>query len=85
METITRQLRGIPDWVLKEYLESLGGQLQPDGWFTGPGWQARFTRLPDEKHGPMVFQCYQLEFQGDAETLRQVWPRFELKILRPGG
>jgi hypothetical protein len=23
MEIITRQLKGIPDWVLKEYLESL--------------------------------------------------------------
>ena len=70
MEIITRELRGIPDWVLKEYLESLCGQLQADGWFTAQGWQARYIRLQDFIYGPMVFQRYLLEFQGDAATLR---------------
>jgi len=85
MEEITQELKGIPDWVLKEYLESLGGQLQQDGWFNGVGWRAHYTRLQDVSYGVMVFQRYLLEFQGDAETLSQVWPRFELKIMRPGG
>lgn len=85
IETITRELRGLPDWVLHEYLEKLGGLPQPDGSFAGEGWQARLTRLPDEKRGVMVFCVYRLEFSGEDDVLREVWPRFELKILRPGG
>ncbi len=47
METITCDLRGIPDWVLEEYLVKLGGIKQPGGYFLGQGWRADITRLPD--------------------------------------
>lgn len=85
METISLDLRGMPDWVLYEYLQSMGGQLQPDGWFVGQGWQAHLLRLPDHVVGPMVFVNYRVEFQGEPDPLKAAWARFELKILRPGG
>lgn len=85
IETITRELRGLPDWVLHEYLTKLGGQPQPDGSYAGDGWQARLIRLPDIKRGALTFCVYRLEFSGENDVLRVVWPQFELKILRPGG
>jgi hypothetical protein len=85
IETITRELHGLPDWVLHEYFAKLGGQPQPDGSYAGDGWQARLIRLPDQHHGVMTFCVYRLEFSGEDEVLRVVWPQFELKILRPGG
>jgi hypothetical protein len=85
IETITRELRGLPDWVLHEYLTKIGGCQQPDGSFAGDGWQARLTRLPDIQRSVMTFCVYRLEFSGESEVLRKIWPQFELKILRPGG
>jgi len=82
---ITRELRGIPDWVLQEYLESLGGKLQSEGCYQGDGWQARFTPLESIRYGPMEFCRFQVEFEGEPDVLPKVWKRFELKIMRPGG
>jgi len=78
-------IRGIPDWVLREYLEKLGGQENPDGGFSGNGWQANITRLADEPRHSLVFQCYRVVINGDPGTVSQVWKGFELRILRPGG
>ncbi len=85
METIVRELRGIPEEVLREYLLGLGGQLQPDGGLVGDGWQARLTRLPDYQIGKAAFCNYRFELEGEADVLRELWPRFEVRILRPGG
>lgn len=85
IETITRELRGLPDWVLCEYLTKIGGRQQPDGSFTGDGWQAGLTRLPDIHRGVLTYCVYRLEFRGESAVLREVWPQFELRILRPGG
>ncbi|GAP15540.1 hypothetical protein LARV_03330 [Longilinea arvoryzae] len=85
IETITRELRGLPEWVLREYFTKLGGLPQPDGSYAGDGWQARLIQQPDLKRGGMTFCVYRLEFSGEQDVLRVVWPQFELKILRPGG
>jgi hypothetical protein len=85
IETITRELRGIPDWVLHEYFTKLGGLPQPDGSYASANWEARLTRLPDVQKGIMTFCVYRLDFSAEAAVLREVWPKFELKILRPGG
>jgi len=69
----------------EDYLESLGDQLKENGWFIGLGRRANYARLPDSTYGRMNFQHYLIELKGDAETLNQVRPRFELKIMRPGG
>jgi hypothetical protein len=85
MEKMMRELRGIPEWVLRKYLEKLGGQYQPDGWFCGAGWKARLTLLEDQQYKTLTFCCVKVEFEGDSQALAEVWPRFELKTLRPGG
>lgn len=85
IETITRELRGLPEWVLREYFAKLGGSPQPDGSYAGSGWQALLIRQPDLQRGGMTFCVYRLEFSGESDVLRVVWPQFEIKILRPGG
>jgi hypothetical protein len=36
---------GVPAWLLRAYLQELGGAEQPDGAVQGPGWTARLEPL----------------------------------------
>jgi len=77
MEVITRELRGLPG---KPGRSIEGKWLVQRSWLAGELYPPTGLNL-----WPMIFQRYLIEFQGDAETLNQVWPRFKLKIMRPGG
>ena len=45
MQTLTREMRGIPFFLLKEYLVELGGVLAEDDVVTGKGWAVRLTKM----------------------------------------
>jgi hypothetical protein len=85
MSTLTRELHGITEETLRSYLIRLGGMAQPDGNVTGSDWMARVIRLPDYKLGRASFCSYRVEMAGDPQTLREIWQRFELMTMRPGG
>ncbi len=83
METVVRELHGIPEDTLHGYLQRVGGQAQPDGGFAGEGWQARIEPLPDYCLGRLRLCSCRITFSGAAAA--RVWRQFELYILRPGG
>lgn len=85
MVTIIRELRGIPARVLVEYMETLGGKVAADHCITGDGWQARLVPMEDYSFGLLKTSQMRLEWQGDEQSYRTIWPQLELKFLRIGG
>ena len=85
MAVYEREIRGVPMWVVREYLEQLGGQSKADGWLQGPGWKARLTPMEDYQIGSLHVGQTQLELQGDAKAVAEVRDALEKKLLRAGG
>jgi len=80
-----RELRGVPLWLVREYLEQLGGRLDADGLFQGPGWRARLTELEDYQLGSLRVARLQLELQGDAGSVERATQALDKRLLRAGG
>jgi hypothetical protein len=47
------QIHAIPLWLLREYLEELGGELMEDGQIIGRGWQAKLEKMPPREIGSL--------------------------------
>jgi len=85
MASYIREMRGIPLWLLKEYLEALGGKAADDGYVAGAGWTACLTQLADFKLGSLSVGQVRLEVQADEDGWRLLQPVLEKKLLRAGG
>jgi hypothetical protein len=90
-----RVLRGIPRWLLVDYLESLGGStvgsgdgiaLKPDeDLVVGDGWQARLTQLEDFRVGSLSSGQVRLVVTGDPDEVRGMLARLAPRLFRGGG
>lgn len=80
-----RELRGVPIWLVREYLQALGGQIDADGWLHGPGWSARLTEMEDYQIGSLRVARLHLELRGDATAVVQAQHALEKRLLRAGG
>ena len=89
-----RVLRGIPLWLLRDYLEKLGGTVSEilDGspdveeeLVSGDGWQARLTQMEDYKIGSLSSGQVRLVVTGDADEVRGMLSRLAPRLSRGGG
>jgi hypothetical protein len=90
-----RVLRGIPRWLLVEYLEGLGGTaIEPGGssgladeedLVMGDGWQARLTQMEDFRVGSLSSGQVRLEVTGDPDEIRGMLARLAPRLFRGGG
>jgi hypothetical protein len=88
-------LRGIPRWLLCEYLEDLGGRVvtsDSDGGaaaeedvVAGDGWQARLTQLEDFRVGSLSSGQVRLTVTGDPDEVRGMLSRLAPRLFRGGG
>ena len=78
-------LRGIPLWLLRNYIQELGGLPAADGWLAGAGWQARLTELEDYHIGSLQVGQVRLEWRADELAQDRTWPLLEKKLMRGGG
>jgi hypothetical protein len=78
-------LRGIPLWLLREYLQELGGAAAEDGSVSGPGWLARLEQAEDFRIGPLGIGQVRLQIEASAESWQALRPALEKKLLRAGG
>ncbi len=85
METRIHDIRGIPLWLLRDYLVDLGGVVQPDGAVAGPAWQGRLTRLDDVRIGSLRVGEVRMELRGTPEALQRLEHALHFKLLRAGG
>lgn len=85
MTVITHELRGIPLWLLRDYLLDLGGNALSDEQVVGPGWQVQLTRLDDFRIGSLRVGQVRLELRGEPEALAKLEQGLRPKLLRAGG
>jgi hypothetical protein len=84
MQTVIREIRGIPYFLLKEYLQELGGTLIQEDVVAGDGWRVRLERIAPFRLGSLEVGQTRLTMEledGKAEDFLQ---RFALKTLRAG-
>lgn len=85
MTEISHEIRGIPLWLLRDYLVDLGGQAQSEAQVIGPGWQAQLTRLADFRLGSLRVGQVRLDLRGEPDALARLEQGLRPKLLRAGG
>ncbi len=82
---VDRVVRGIPTWLLREYLQELGARRGRNGVLRADGWTARVERADDFQVGSLRVGQVRLRLYGSSETLGPVVAALEKKLLRGGG
>lgn len=85
MASQRREIRGIPLWLLRDYLLELGGESQADGAIAGQGWQARLQQIEDFQLGSLRVGQVALVLEVEAGAEDNILPALEKKLLRAGG
>lgn len=85
MVTYEREVRGIPLWLLREYLVAEGGKVDEEGRIAGPGWVARLTQLEDYQIGSLRVGQVRVEIDGEAGAMAELEQVMEKKLIRGGG
>ncbi len=84
MQTIVREMRGIPYLLLKEYLKELGGTLEGENLIRGDGWVVRFERMEPFRLGSLEVGQTRLTMELDDQVAEDFLARFAMKTLRAG-
>lgn len=85
MQKIVREMRGIPLFLLREYLEEMGGSLAGENRVEAPGWRVTLTRLPPFEIGSLSVGQTRLEIEIEDPLVDEFFRIFNLKTLRAGG
>jgi len=78
-------LAGLPRWLMRAYVESVGGQRAADGAVVGEGWQARITQVEDYQIGSLRVGRIHLELVGDPAAVERTRRALQPKMIRAGG
>ena len=78
------QLHAIPLWLLREYLEELGGEALADNHVVGDGWEAELEKMPPRQVGSLRVGIVQITIMGSPEKLEVLLPDFEKRTMRAG-
>jgi hypothetical protein len=82
--TVVREIRGIPFFLLREYLEDLGGTSVGEARVEGPGWTARLAKMEPFSIGSLSVGQTRLVLEIEETLADEFMERFELKTLRAG-
>jgi hypothetical protein len=85
MQRIEREIRGIPYFLLVEYLEEMGGTVIKKGHVQGPGWNVWLQRIEPFKIGSLEVGQSRLEFEIEDHLVNDFMEVFGKKTLRAGG
>ncbi|MFL7838816.1 MAG: DUF1952 domain-containing protein [Candidatus Promineifilaceae bacterium] len=78
------QLHAIPLWLLREYLEELGGESMEEDRVLGQGWQASLEKMPPRQLGALRVGIVQITIEGEPDVLDILLPELEKKTMRAG-
>lgn len=79
-----KEIHGIPLWLLREYLEELGGTAVSDTRITGEGWEVNLTKLPPREVGSLRVGQVEVTFSGEEAPLNALKTQFQKKTMRAG-
>jgi hypothetical protein len=84
MVTESRQIRGIPLWLLREYLEELGGTAVSETCVEGDGWTITLAKMEPFALGSLRVGQVMMEIEGEEEAITRLKPGLEKKTMRAG-
>ena len=82
---VSHDYYGVPDWLLKEYLTSLGASEPEENLMVGDGWRAEITKAKPKHIGSLVIGGATAHFSGDQAALDAMFEKLHWKTLRGGG
>ena len=85
MESETRDICGIPLWLMQDYLLEMGGTLVEEGLVEGDGWSVRLTKIEDYQIGSLCVGQIRIHMSGDREGFANLKTMIEPKLIRAGG
>ena len=85
MQTIVSEMRGIPYFLLKEYLQELGGSLVDENLIRGDGWSVHLERMEPFRLGSLEVGQTRLRMELEESVAEDFKERFFKKTLRAGG
>jgi hypothetical protein len=87
-DTIEVSLRGLPEWLIRDYLRDLGaGGDDGASTMSAPGWSVTWSRRTATIEGSpaLALTQFDLVFTGDPPLVRDAHDRFMRKAQRGGG
>jgi len=84
MQTIIREMRGIPYFLMKEYLQELGGALTEENLMRGDGWSASLERMEPFRIGSISVGQIRLTMELEDRVAEDFLERLMKKTLRAG-
>ena len=85
MGTHEQVVRNLRLWLMREYLEEVGGVVQEDGRVAGAGWTASLEQIEDFKLGSIVVGQVRFYAEGDEQAVNDMWLVLKDKMIRAGG
>ena len=82
---LVREMRGVPFFLLREYLEELGGKVVSENLVEGPGWSLKLIRTEPFRLGSISVGQTRLQIDIEEDQADDFMERFSLKTLRAGG
>lgn len=77
-------MRGIPFFLLREYLEEMGGTAVSDDQVEGPGWSVKLVKMDPFRLGSLSIGQTRLEIDIEAHLVDDFLETFGKKTLRAG-
>ena len=84
MQTIVREMRGIPFFLLKEYLEEMGGTSFSDDLVQAEGWSVKLTKMEPFRLGSLSVGQTRLDIEIEDHLVEDFMEVFGKKTLRAG-
>ena len=84
MQTIVREMRGIPYFLLVEYLQELGGRLEGENRIAGAGWRVQLEPMEPFRLGSLSVGQTRLIMELEDSISDDFQARFMKKTLRAG-
>jgi hypothetical protein len=80
----TREIRGIPLWLLREYLEEIGGTADGEFRVIGEDWVVTLTQMEPFQIGSLRVGQVFFEMEAEPDVLTRVQSLLEKKTMRAG-
>lgn len=80
----THDQRGIPLWLLHDYLQGMGGVAVDEVTVRAPHWEARLERLEPFRLGSLAVGQVRLHLRIEEAHQAEFWEQFRKKTLRAG-
>lgn len=85
MRAIVHEMRGIPFFLLKEYLEEMGGREVEKDVIQGEGWTVRLEKMEPFRLFSLSVGQTRLTVEMEDHVADDFTERFRKKTLRAGG